>query len=58
MLITLSTLIIIELKYQVELDRLRTEKSGAMIELANVKQEHSVLETELMAVKKELKGYR
>ena len=29
-----------------------------MIELANVKQEHSTLETELMAVKKELKGFR
>lgn len=41
-----------------ELERLRTEKAGAMIELANVKQEHSTLETELMAVKKELKGFR
>ena len=43
---------------QVELERLRTEKSGAMIELGNVKQEHTLIETELMAVKKELKGYR
>ena len=43
---------------KVEVDRLKTEKSGAMIELGNLKQENSVLESELKGLKGEVKEYR
>ena len=41
-----------------ELERLKTEKSGAMIELVNVKHQNSVLEAELKNLKGEVKEYR
>lgn len=43
---------------KVEVERLKTEKSGAMIELGNLKQENSLLETELKSLKGEVKEYR
>ena len=40
------------------MERLKTEKSGAMIEFGNVKQQNSVLEAELKSLKGEVKEYR
>jgi len=43
---------------KVELDRLKTEKSGALTELGNLKNQNTVLETELKSLKGEVKEYR
>ena len=43
---------------KVELERLKTEKTSAMTEVGNLKQQNSVLEVELKSLKGEVKEYR